>query len=443
MNPPAVGDLPDPMAARLAGEYLGMPPHEVGYFARDPAAAGAPSWVDPRFQPEAPFWGFEQNRSIGWSGAEIRNVHEFLARAGVSWLELLDLILSDYINPGHELRPFTASDAAPAAGSPVRIKLGDDPCDLHEARLVGLQAGFLRRFRLFVRLWRRLGWTVRELDHALSIFGGDLTRVSFIHMAEIQRLHDSLQLPVENILSLFGTIDVQVRWDGPGWPSLRQPSQFERLFLDKSALAAPQRELLATALSTGAGGAPPRLSDAAGPVRAVLGLSEADFLLLTDAATFAETIGTPPTAAVSGGQDWMNVFIDADELNVGNLSRLFRAATLSLALRLSIADLLRLRQITGIDPFSAPYETLDLSLALDRQRTAEFTVGELDYLLRDRGQLSDVIAGARPRAQERLKDKLAKAQSGGNLPEEMARSIVATHFRVPVPVATALLETLG
>ena len=91
-------------------------------------------------------------------------------------------------------------------------------------------------------------------------------------------------------------------------------------------------------------------------------------LLTTDSSVIPPLPGPPP--------------IPDDALNLVNLTRLYRHASLSRALKLSIRELQSIKALTGIDPFAATEATLRFVEKVGVIRASGFSINELDYLLR-------------------------------------------------------------
>ena len=84
---------------------------------------------------------------------------------------------------------------------------------------------------------------------------------------------------------------------------------------------------------------------------------------------------------------------DADSLTLELLSKLFRNVSLARALGLAVEDFLSVRILTGSDPFANPQAALDLAAHAEAIGESDFSVAELDYLLR---HVYDETAGIAP-----------------------------------------------
>jgi len=286
------------------------------------------------------------------------HVRYLLDRSGLEFQELDDLLQTRYINSAVK-----AADLFTIAFDPAA------PCDVDSATFPNpLTDPALSRIHRFVRLRRKLGWTSRELDQAIAALKApDLTDRFLVQLSHIQRIHNELGVPLLELFSWWSTLDttrdVQLA-----------PSFYEQTFQNPAVLTAEGS--VAFALDPG------RKELAATPVIApahqagiiaALGISADDLALLLD--RLAATSPNP-------------------SLNIANLSWLYRHASLARALQRPITELLSLLDLSGIEPFDpARSASIQRLMLISRQVTnSEFSIAELDYLLRDRVEASDGIA---------------------------------------------------
>ena len=235
------------------------------------------------------------------------------------------------------------------------------------------------KFNLFVRLWKKLGWTIDEVDRALQTFFpanlpawtdpgfaaafGAAWKTALVYLAHLDDLNTRLAPALGRIALL------------PLWTNL--PTQGEnplygQLFLTSSVLNndfafddpnGQFRGLPADQLS---------LHQAA--VQGVLSLTAADITaILIDAGVAAPALFT-----------------------LANLSICYRYSLLAQCLQLSVSDMIALKTMSGLNPFQALSGTpltalkdnilLNQTLAFTKQVAAVensgFTVEDLKYLLR-------------------------------------------------------------
>lgn len=279
------------------------------------------------------------------------NVGVFLDRSGLTYAELVELLETRF--------------ASPDRTNPFRVQFSkddNDRCDVTKAVFEpALNDAVLQRIHRFVRLRRKLGWTTRDLDRAVRALGAkDLTDDLLIHLAEVRRLCDELNLPLVEALSYWGNIDSLSDADG-------KPSFYDQLFQNKTVVgdAMPAFALNSDHSDLAHAGQIPKLTDYVPALLAGLRISTGELtLLLGDLAT--------------------------QHLTLANLSALYRRVSLARALRLPVAEFLKLKTLAGFDPFSpqAPAEVWHFVEAARKVQSSGFGIAGLDYLLCDAGPLA-------------------------------------------------------
>jgi len=390
---------PEPVLTNqaLAREYLGLTAQEAdiitGVTTRDarPVAGG---------QTDRPgdFWGLAEsgndlvNPAIATAphvtGAwyqVLRYLPVFLQQSGLSYRELLELLGMYFINPaadGTRQLGVTAV-ATDEQGKPV------DPatCRVDQLQIGGTDADVMAAFgRIprFVRLWRTLGWTAQELDQACTAFAPPSTEEGFegflLQLSHVRRLQAQTGLPVAALLGWWSDIDTAAYIDQMADEPAEVSSLYQQVFRNRTVLNPPD----AVFTPTGAGLAGP-ISGHLPALAAALNISAADLARLT------------------AGDD---AVVADDTLDLANLSRLYRAASLASAVKLTIEDYQKIRRITGLDPFAPVAATATTPLipgtgatlrfvaAVKAIRGSGFSVEELDYLLRQHVAAASTVAPA-------------------------------------------------
>ena len=256
-------------------------------------------------------------------------------------------------------------------------------CNFDETRLQcadGTPAAIVDfvKLNLFVRLWKKLGWTIDELDRALTPLLprgsqplteanlGSALRTALIYLAHLNTLAGDLQLRRADLPALWTDISTSGR-----------TSLYARLFLTPVV----QKDDPVFDHPTGAYLSENRdLVEHRGAVQAALTISARDLEAILDDASL-------PLATA--------------RLTVPTVSLLYRYRLLAGALAISIADLITLKALSGLDPFtplaanpldptSQPGDDHPFSQTLRFVEIARavaasgFTIEELDYLLRQR-----------------------------------------------------------
>jgi hypothetical protein len=347
----------DTLAARAEvwREELGLSPKEHALFV-DPAVHTA--WHT--------LFGYA---SASAAFAALPSAKELAHRLGVAYEELVDLVRTGFVNPRldtlvtlHKLRidathaiaykegklsseestafaallvkegAATWLDDVWSRGDLAKVLVLADPaagCDFARTTLrhgngdAATDLDFLR-LNLFVRLRRRLGWSIEELDRALQVFlpAGDLAAgfaTALVYLAHLTAIERQLALGRNarvRLLSLWAPIATTGR-----------DPLYAQLFLVPSVLK-DDRELdsrTGAYLTTGKA-----LVDHLRPIQAALQI----------------TVEDVERVLVAEGQK-----LATAKLDLATVSLLYRHGLLARGLKISIADLLTLKTLTGLDPF--------------------------------------------------------------------------------------------
>jgi hypothetical protein len=294
-----------------------------------------------------------------WLNVLTGRVDLFLQQSGLTYKEMLALLSTYFVNPmtSGETRTITVQ---------ARTGQPQDTCETKHLRIAGMDRnGALRALR-FVRLWRKLDWTMYDLDRALFALGVSPTDSIdddvLTQLSHIQRLHELLNLPVEAILPFWSFIDTAryIDHDAVGQPSY--PTLYERLFRNKSGVNPPD-----SAFTEDPAGLTGKLSDHVATITAALRISVADLTLLRTDANVIPHVGSPPQPD--------------DSLSLVNLSRLYRHAVMARALKLSTHDYIAVLGLY-VDPFSSTADSVLFVEQVNAVRAGGLSFGELDYLSR-------------------------------------------------------------
>lgn len=251
------------------------------------------------------------------------------------------------------------------------------------------------RINLFVRLWRKLGWSIEETDRALQLFapqfgsnGSYSLKTALIYLAHLKTLDKRLKVGRQSRLKLL-TLWADIATTG-------KKSLYEQLFLTRNILKsnpifdAPLGNYLQyldketstfkpfyfdTTKNEDAKNGNVALKFHNLAVQGALGLTADDIsLILEDAGKSFETA----------------------ELSLSTLSLLYRYGLLAKALKLSVRELITLKQLSGLDPFKPlhseppttieqdhPFsQTLRFVEIVEQVRDGGLKIEDLDYLLR-------------------------------------------------------------
>lgn len=328
-----VTDPFDPNAAvnvRLAAEGLGLSDTErrilVGEALTPPRQPGE-------------FWGFPAATA---PVTALSSVQKILDRSELKYAELDEIISTWFVNPTGALT------ISPKPNEPA------DTCDTTKLRITGLTVEVITRIQQFARLWKKLGWTISEVDRTLHALAADantpaINNELLVRLDHLRTLSYLLRLPVASTLALWKPIDTQ------------EPKSLYRSLFYNPTVFKPQDDV---------------------------------FRLRPDGKELAQTNGllTSQTAALQAvfrlNADGFTrlVGLTDGKLNLTNLSLLFRHATLARALGITIEDLISAKDLTGLDPFRSDrsQDSLRFVYAVRAVRSSSFGFRQLDYLIRHR-----------------------------------------------------------
>ncbi|WP_437580755.1 neuraminidase-like domain-containing protein [Sorangium sp. So ce887] len=331
----------------------------------------------------------------------LRHVAVLMHRLGITYDELTEMLHTRFVNLTGVLQISAAAGADPLTSK------------TSELRIPALEEQALHRMNRFTRLRRALGWSAAELDRALLPAAITLDQL-LIRLSGAVWLHTELRVPVIEALAWWGRIQTHTG------PTPKDRSLYERLFLNRAVvnpidpafqLSSSGSELADTS-STIAAHAP--------AILAALRLSAAELALLTDEVASQAALGAPP-------------LVGDGALNLANLSKLFRAASLARALKLPLRDLLALHALSGSTVFTTtdPDVTRRFVEAALAVRATRFDVARLNYLLRHVAQPASGLAPEPARIDAALADLtagLTRIASGAEPPEGAGEPLSAQPF---------------
>lgn len=235
------------------------------------------------------------------------------------------------------------------------------------------------RINLFVRLWRKLGWSIEETDRALQAFvpknapfesfhlGEQPLKTAFIYLAHLKTLDEKLKAGKQSRLKLL-TLWSDIATTG------KKPL-YAQLFLTRSVLKSA-----------------PVFDQPLGQYLTDPSIKMKDHVLALEGAlslTADEIVRILSDAGKS---------LDTVELSLLNVSLLYRYRLLAKALKLTVRELVALKQLSGLDPFKSlhpdplatidqdyPFsQTLEFVKITEEVKDSGLKVEDLEYLLRHR-----------------------------------------------------------
>lgn len=283
--------------AAIFAEYLGISPSEYAILTD--------SFIHAKWHS---LYGFDDpNEAL----EELKSAKTLARRLGVSYLELDDITRMNFVNPEQ-----------------IDL-LGDTPGQSNfDQTNIKADALVLLKINLFVRLWKKLGWTMEETDQALLVFVpkgslpltatklGEALKTALLYLAHLKTLNEKLDAGSNSRLKLLTL-----------WSDLPK-SLYAQLFLTRSVLKN-------------------------NPVFGEDILNKDHLLTLQGALNLtADEIGR---ILADAKQD-----LATAKLTMENISLLYRYGLFARALQLSVRDLIALKGLSELDPFKQ-LETIPLS----------------------------------------------------------------------------------
>ncbi|MCM3870736.1 MAG: peptidoglycan-binding protein, partial [Pyrinomonadaceae bacterium] len=270
----------------------------------------------------------------------LAHVSKFLAKTGINYADLTELLKTRFINADHSvtLDPDVTS-----------------PCDLSKMKIEPLTVPVLNRMHRFIRLWRKLGWTIEELDHAIfALQPGKINAHLLQNLSLVKQLEADLNLALDSMLSLWSNIETT--GDNP---------LYYRLFLNRTVLNPPDGAFT---------------QDPSDPSK-VIGDGQSD---LTLSAHVSALLAALRISASDLDLIRVELKLAADDapLNLENLSALYRYSVLAKALRLKVGDVISLKTLSGTGPFESPHQCKVFAETAQKVQQSGFSVAQLDYLYR-------------------------------------------------------------
>ncbi|OLE54053.1 MAG: hypothetical protein AUG51_10120 [Acidobacteria bacterium 13_1_20CM_3_53_8] len=277
---------------------------------------------------------------------ELSAVPQFLQRTGLTYAEMIELLGTEFISAGTKMEP---------------VEQGAEPhCDVQQMTIQPFNIEALKKIHRFIRLWRKLGWTMRDVDQAIRAFQAtDLTPDFLEQLSLVNQLQTELHLPVDQLLSLWTNIETE-----------GENPLYDRLFQNKAVSRPTDADFKSfelndarTELKAAEAQTPATISENIPAILAALRVNSTDMDLIRAATNLAD---------------------QSAPLNLANLSKLYRYAVLASALKLRIKEFLSLQTLTGRDPFQAGdiASTLEFVIEARRVKRSSFTLAQLDYLYR-------------------------------------------------------------
>jgi ABC toxin N-terminal region/Salmonella virulence plasmid 28.1kDa A protein len=235
------------------------------------------------------------------------------------------------------------------------------------------------KINLFVRLWRKLGWSIEETDRALCAFVPEKApfdkdhlakqplKTALIYLAHLKALDETVRVCKQNRIKLLTLwLDIATTGKNP---------LYAQLFLTRSM----------------------RKSDPVFDHPLGQYLTEPTIKLRDHVLALQGALGLT-TGEISRILDDAGKSFDTAELSLPNISLLYRYGLLAKALKLSVRELIVLKQLSGLEPFKPlhpdplaaieedhPFsQTIEFVKIAEEVKDSGLKIEDLDYLLRHR-----------------------------------------------------------
>jgi peptidoglycan hydrolase-like protein with peptidoglycan-binding domain len=346
--------------------------------------------------------------------AAFNKVPVLLNRTGLSLQQLAQLLEAVWV---------TQSGVTLQLGSTTIAGEQIASADADLMTFTGLTGAVLDRANRFLRLWNATGLNMWELDWALAQAGGGaLDDVFLAFLAGAMDVAKTLNLPLQEVLTFWGTIQTRDVTSHLGDEDVVIPSTYSEVFANPTILASWGALFgNASALSgaeivypASANPSPAQLQPLNG-ISAALGLSADDISAILEASGAANAL-TLPTLTV-----------------LLRYARLARA--LSLGVPDPIPDLILWIALTGASPFGGtPADTTEFLRRLAVLRRTSLAVQDLDYLLRGQSAAESALAFTSTQSTavlQSIRDAIAKAVAANAL------SLTSVSNGAPIAIGTA------
>jgi len=222
--------------------------------------------------------------------------------------------------------------------------------DLYETPLTGITEDTLIRLHTFIRLWRKLDWTMDEVDAIITALGNTAFEPELLKsIAYAKQLIDQTSLSPKQAAILWGSLDYQRPDNLYGQLFLKRFNEVNEVFVPQPG------KLLFGNLSA----EEQLLSKYTPDIQAAYKVNE-DTLLAIYA--HALDVATAP-------------------LSLDNLSLVYRYILFAKACEISVSELIHYVDICGLTPFENPEKTLEAFTKIKAVKGTEFTLDDLAYIL--------------------------------------------------------------
>ncbi len=322
-----------------ACEYLGLSPSETTIIVgEDVQDSRSHPWLLFGFDAENKFSPIidPSDTSLVLHGNWLDNIQRvdvFIKQAGCTYIDLLNLLDTHYINP------FTTSDNRLISITSIDSDDMPDTAVLNRLKITGMSDEILIRISNFIRLEKRTGLTHHELDIILTGLELDLDTVenkyeSIITLAHLVYLIKNYNLTTEEAVAYFALINTKQYRKNENFNAHEGKNQtyitplFIKLFNNRNITGTEHSE--------------------------VLELSDATKSIVLDE-NITQVIASGLSISVESLNNYLSLLGYSDNtLNLERLSNIYRHIKFSTLINITFQELVELKVMMDQNPFSDP-----------------------------------------------------------------------------------------
>jgi len=290
----------------------------------------------------------------------------FIDKAGVSFELFEKLLKVKYINPNEKLIYYPEDGSC----NLDLMTLGDNPAHVPDTDpVIGFSAEELEKFNRFLRLHQLSGWDMKDLDMIIGSVGqGALNDETIANMIRIGELKQRFRIEIEEMLIWWSDFNVSTYID---------ETLFNRLFQNQEVKYKPGGPII--------------------PEFNAFILEPSPVVeTLEDAAIRPHLIG-----AVKLSSDELDFILAKGEIdtniNLKNLSYLYRISTFTKAARLSVEEFFEHRELSGLDGITIlvgdtklPADTIEFLEKMELIENVPLNKEEISFLMK--GEFSENLS---------------------------------------------------
>lgn len=272
------------------------------------------------------------NTTTSTAADEMKVVDTFLTKTGLSYKELVRLLVLEFIDPDDKLF----------------VKHLDLSADTTQKEIAGLDDAALDRIHRFLRLQKKTGWKLETLNAIITqtnLGGTNLNDATLQKAAALKQISQATKLKVDELVGWYGQIPYTTIEEDPTKPLYYQ------VFLNKAKNGVVDEALLPEKIDGSN-----TITNVASSLAVALQVKEKDFVIL-------------------------QALLPDDQLTFANLSWLLMAARLTRKLKLSSDDFRILLELTGDDPAATPTDTLEFIEAAQAARKHLLKPANVQFML--------------------------------------------------------------